>query len=70
MLLLLFVMLCYHHGNPELVKVEVMEAVFSSIWADRADLNASKCIDNVTVAAPGKVTRRAHSLKVNELYTL
>ena len=60
MLMLLFVMLCCHHGNAELVKVEVKEAVLSSTY--RADFAASKCIDNVTVAGPGKVTRRLTAL--------
>ena len=63
MLLLLLVKLCYHHGNAELVKVEVTEAVLSSIYRDG---NASKCIDNVI--ATGKVTRRADSFKGNGIY--
>ena len=52
-MLLVFVMLCCHHGNANLVKVEVAEAVLSSTHATY--FPASECINNATT---GKVPVR------------
>ena len=60
MLLLLFVILCCHYDNAGLVKVEVTEAALSTTVED---FTASKCINNVIVAATGKVSAK-NSMKV------
>ena len=51
MSMLLFVLLCCHHGHADSAKVEVMEAVLSSLFESR--FPASRCINNVT---KGKVS--------------
>ena len=60
MLLLLFVILCSHYGNEDLVKVEVTKA---ELLSTLRDYTASKCINNVTVAATGKILAN-HNMKV------
>lgn len=66
MILPLFVILCCHQGHADLVKVEVTEALLSSTYS--ASYTASKCINNVTVAATGKVSAK-HNMKVLVLFS-